>query len=194
MDKGTADATRRKTLTREDWLVAALAALKESGIEGVKVLPLAKRLGSSRGSFYWHFRDRRDLLRGLLDYWDRWSTDSMITALAGVAEIEPRERIWILVQRVQTQELSVHDPAIRAWALYDPDAARVVRRVDRKRLKTVAGLFREAGFSEEQVAVRARLLAVYLMGDALVFVREPAARRRKLARLRWQLLVDPSSD
>ena len=189
-----ADATRRKALTREDWLVAALAALKESGIEGVKVLPLAKRLGSSRGSFYWHFRDRRDLLRGLLDYWDRWSTDSMITALAGVAEIEPRERIWILVQRVQTQELSIHDPAIRAWALYDPDAARVVRRVDRKRLKTVAGLFREAGFSEEQVAVRARLLAVYLMGDALVFVREPAARRRKLARLRWQLLVDPSSD
>ena len=117
----------------------------------------------------------------------------MITALAGVAEIEPMERIWILVERVQTQELSIHDPAIRAWALYDPDAARVVRRVDRKRLKTVAGLFREAGFSEEQVAVRARLLAVYLMGDALVFVREPAAGRRKLARLRWQLLVDPSS-
>jgi len=181
----------RNSLTRQDWLDAALEALEESGIEGVKVLALAKRLGSSRGSFYWHFRDRRDLLQSLLDYWDRWSTDSVIAALSEAVAVDPKQRIWLLMERVQTEGLSQHDPAIRAWALYDPDAARVVRRVDRKRLRAVADLFREAGFSEQQAVARARLLAVYLMGDPVVFVPEPAAARRKLARLRWRALVDP---
>jgi len=177
-------------LTREDWLAAALEALEESGVDSVKILPLSKRLDVSRGSFYWHFRTRRELLQNVLDYWDRWSTEGMITELSEAAEMEPKERIWLLMETVLARGLANHDPAIRAWAQYDADAARVVRRVDRKRLRTVTGLFREAGFSEQQAAARARLLAVYLMGEPFVRVREPEAQRRKLARLRWRLLVD----
>jgi AcrR family transcriptional regulator len=151
---------------------------------------LAKRLGVSRGSFYWHFRDRPELLQSVLEYWSRWSTDSVIAALADAGDLEARDKIWLLMERVLSGDLSAHDPAIRAWALYDADAARVVRRVDRKRLGTVTALFREAGFSEEQATARARLLALYLIGDPSLLVQEPAARRRKLARLRWQLLLD----
>jgi AcrR family transcriptional regulator len=179
-------------LTRDDWLKAALEALEESGVEGVKVLALSKRLGVSRGSFYWHFRNRDDLLQGLLDYWDRWSTDSVIAALSEAGEAEPKERIWLLMESVLGGDRAGHDPAIRAWAQYDAEAARVVRRVDRKRLRTVTRLFREAGFAEEEAAARARLLAVYLMSDPAVFVREPRERRRKLARMRWRLLVGSS--
>jgi AcrR family transcriptional regulator len=180
--KGTAN------LTREDWLAAALEALDESGVDAVKVLPLSKRLGVSRGSFYWHFHNRRELLQAVLDYWDRWSTEGMIAELSEAAETEPKERIWLLMDRVLTLGLAGRDPAIRTWARYDADAARVVRRVDRKRLHTVQGLFREAGFSEQQAAARGRLLAVYLMGEPVVLVREPGAK--KLARLRWRILVD----
>jgi AcrR family transcriptional regulator len=179
-------------LTRQDWVEAALKALEESGIEGVKVLPLSKRLGASRGSFYWHFRNRDDLLQGLLAYWDRWSTDSVIAALSEAGEAEPKERIWRLMEIVLGEGMASHDPAIRAWAQYDAAAARAVRAVDRKRLRTVETLFQEAGFSDKQAAARARLLAVYLMGDAVVFVREPREQRRKLARMRWRLLVESS--
>ncbi|MHC4493101.1 MAG: TetR/AcrR family transcriptional regulator [Planctomycetota bacterium] len=184
-------AKPRKTLSRENWLGAALEALEESGIGGVKVLPLARRLGVSRGSFYWHFEDRRDLLLSLLAHWEHWSTDTVIAALSESGASDPRDRLWRLMEMVLEQGLSNHDPAIRAWALYDADAARAVRRVDRKRLRTVTGLFREAGFSPEQAEARARLLAIYLMGDPVVLAREPAARRRKLARLRWRVLVKP---
>lgn len=177
-------------LSRDDWLAAALEALEESGLGGVKVLPVAKRLGVSRGSFYWHFRDQRDLLDSVLDYWERWSTDTAIEALAQLSNRDAKERVWLLMSKVVEERLASHDPAIRAWALYDKKAARVVRRVDRRRLETVAGLFREAGFSEEQAAMRARLLAVYLIGDGMVLVREPAVQRRRLLRQRWRLLVD----
>ncbi len=186
----------RKTLTREDWLRAALDTLEESGLDGVRILPLAKRIGASRGSFYWHFRDRGDLLRSLLDHWDRWSTRSVIKGLSSseAAALPAKERIWFLMDQVISRDLSAYDPAIRAWARHDPEAAKVVRRVDRRRLATVTGLFREAGFSEEQAEVRARLLAVYLIANGVVFVRESAKRRRELARLRWELLVEARSE
>ena len=81
----------RRTLSGEDWLAAALEALRESGVDGVKVLPLARRLGVSRGSFYWHFRDRGELLAAVLDYWDRWSTEVVIDAL-DASKDEPESR------------------------------------------------------------------------------------------------------
>lgn len=180
----------RGKLGREEWLNAALDALEESGVSGMKVLAVAKRLGASRGSFYWHFRDRRDLLQSVLEYWDRWSTDTVIAALDEAREKEAKERIWLLMEKVLFEGLASHDPAIRAWALHDVDAARVVRRSDRKRLRTVIGLFREAGFPEQEAEARGRLLAVYLMGEPGVVVREAAARRGKLARRRWRLLVE----
>jgi AcrR family transcriptional regulator len=181
---------RDDKLSRDDWLAAALEALEESGVGGVKVLPVAKRLGVSRGSFYWHFRDQRDLLDGVLDYWERWSTSRVIEALRNVEDVSAKERIWLLMSTVFTEELGARDPAIRAWALYDKGAARVVRRVDRRRLDLVHVLFREAGFSDQSAAMRSRLLAAYLLGEYVLFVREPPERRRRLLRQRWRLLVD----
>ena len=80
---------QRGSLTREDWLNAALEALEESGVGGIKVLSVAKRLGASRGSFYWHFQDQRDLLQSVLEYWDRWSTDTVIAAYDLPGDVEP---------------------------------------------------------------------------------------------------------
>ncbi|MGI9430814.1 MAG: TetR/AcrR family transcriptional regulator [Myxococcota bacterium] len=178
----------RKLLTRDDWLAAALEALFEGGLQAVRVLPLSKRLGMSRGSFYWHFVDRKDLLRSVLEYWERASTDVVIEELESVPG-DPRQRIWRLMSVIVEQRLSRYDPAIRAWALHDKEAARAVRRVDGKRLAVVEGLFRDAGFSPQQAAARSRLLAVYLIADDLVLVREEPETRKKLLRLRYRMLL-----
>jgi AcrR family transcriptional regulator len=181
---------KKRRLNSEDWLRAALDALAKLGIEGVRVLPLAKALGVSRGSFYWHFKNRRELLDRLLEYWDRWSTETVIQQLSS-RSYGAKERIWALIELIENQGLGRYDPAIRAWATYDRRAAAAVRGVDRKRIAFVTGLFREAGFPAEQAEARARLLAVYTMGDHMVLVSEPAARRRKLQRLRHRILTSP---
>lgn len=181
-------AKPQQRLTREDWLTAALEALEESGAEGLKVLPLARRLGVSRGSFYWHFRDRGELLVAVLGYWDRWSTQTVIDTLDASSE-DPASRLMALMEMVTERRLTRYDPAVRAWAVRDADAARVVRRVDRRRLAYVTGLFRKAGFAASEADARARLFAVYLSTEAIFFAREPAARRRQLLRLRHRVLT-----
>jgi len=68
------------------------------------------------------------LLESVLDYWERWSTEAVIEALGKIAHKSAKERLWLLMSKVVEERLSAHDPAIRAWALYDKQAARAVRR------------------------------------------------------------------
>ncbi len=178
----------KQPLTREDWLHAALDALEESGAEGLKVLPLAARLGVSRGSFYWHFRDRGELLAAVLEYWDSWSNQVVIDALDASRD-DPRSQLLALMEMVEERRLTRYDPAVRAWAVRDPQVARALRSADRRRLGYVTNLFRKAGFPPAQADARARLFAVYLSADRLFFASEPAARRRQLLRLRHRILT-----
>jgi AcrR family transcriptional regulator len=183
-------ARGRKQLSREAWLDEALRALDEGGLGGVKVLPLARRLGVSRGSFYWHFRDREDLLRSLLDYWDTELTDAVIERAAELRG-DARERLWALMQEVVERRQGRYDPAVRAWALHAPVAAAVVRRVDRKRLSFLKRLFKEMGFGQEQAEARARLTLGFMVTDHVLLVEEPSPKRRKLLRLRHRVLTQP---
>ena len=67
-----------KRLDRNAWLSEAMEVLRESGVDHVKVEPLAKRLGVTKGSFYWHFKDRPDLLRALPEYWVESQTEPVL--------------------------------------------------------------------------------------------------------------------
>ena len=82
----------KKTTTKDDWLRAAMELLRTRGIGGVRVLTLAQNLRVSRGSFYWHFEDRQDLLRSMLDWWEREMTDTVIE-LESVGRGSPQKRL-----------------------------------------------------------------------------------------------------
>jgi len=179
---------KRQQLGRSDWLEAALTALERGGPEAVRVLPLAKKLGVSRGSFYWHFRDRAELLDCVLDYWDTEITAAVIER-SRAASVDAAERLRRLFEEVVNQRRGRYDPIIRAWALHDRRAAAVVRRVDRKRMAYLMSLFRAIGFSESAAEARARVALTYLVGDHVLLVHEPAERRRKLLRQRYELLT-----
>jgi len=186
-------ANARRRLGRGDWLAAALKALEEGGLDAVRVLPLARKLKTSRGSFYWHFRDRAELLDSVLDYWDTEITDAVIErSLSGVEEA--RERLRSLADEVIGQRRGRYDAAIRAWALHNRRAAAVVKRVDRKRMAYLKSLFRGMGFGEQPAEARSRLTLAYFVGDHVLLLTEPAARRRRLMRLRFELLIRPESD
>src|SRR5687768_1379746 len=89
-------------LGKKDWIREALFAIAEGGSAAVAVEPLAKRLGATKGSFYWHFADRRALVAEALGYWEREHTDAMIAAVEGIAD--PAERIATLLGAVMADD------------------------------------------------------------------------------------------
>ena len=130
-------------VTREEWLRAALAALAESGVSGVAVDPIAKRLGVTRGSFYWHFKDRGALLLEALGLWEEKATAELIEELAAIAD--PRERLRALLWSALTDDqIAGLEPAIVAHAS-DPVVAAVLERVNGRRLDYLTAVLVEIG-------------------------------------------------
>lgn len=179
-------ARKSKRLGREDWVLGALELLGTTGVEGVKIVPLAERLGVTSGSFYWHFKNRRDLHDALADYWEREMTDAAITA---ATQIEPPvERIWHLMEQVMDTGMARFDLAFWHWAQTDASAQKVFRRVLEKRFAFATWMFRQAGFSKIQADVRGRMMVVFMMGESTLVSDTPSQRKKGL-RLKYRILV-----
>ena len=128
-------APKNTRLHREDWLAHALEALRCEGISGLRVEPLARSLGVTTGSFYWHFKDRRDLLESVLTHWTELMTDA-IEERRLISE-DPKLRLTRLLRDITIEERNRYDLAVRNWATFDEMAQSAVRKVDECRLSAV---------------------------------------------------------
>jgi AcrR family transcriptional regulator len=150
---------RKARLARQDWLDAALTALLEGGIAGVTMERLAAGLGVTRGSFYYHFRDRAELLDELLDYWVSNWTVAVRDDVAALG-LDPRSALLALMRVITHRKAAEHDVAFRAWALHDDRARKVLTRVDAMRVEYMTSIFLAMGFEGLEAENRA-LLALY---------------------------------
>lgn len=155
---------KKTRLDRDDWLKAALQ-LCEDGIDNVKIAPLAADMSVTTGSFYWHFKNRQELLDAVLEYWEREMTDAAIEAAKQYAG-SAADRIFYVMDTVLTDSLARYDLAIWQWARSDAKAKRVFRRVLQKRFAFATRMFSEAGFSKAQAEIRARKMIVYMTGES----------------------------
>ncbi|HZQ73261.1 MAG TPA: helix-turn-helix domain-containing protein [Burkholderiales bacterium] len=169
---------------QQRWMAAGLEALRKGGVAGVRIERLAADLGISKGSFYWHFRDRGHLLRELLDFWAREMTE---LEFERIARLPPRldERLLALARDVLEKGLGRYDPAIRGWARTDRSVAAAVERVDGRRVRALAQLFEQGGFAAAQARLRARLFYTFLLGEPQVRAprRHPGELERMVAML-----------
>lgn len=138
--------TPRQNLTAEDWARAALDAMSGGGIEAVAVEPLARSLGVTKGSFYWHFPNRDALLRRALETWERQETDDMIAAVAD--EADPYERIVKLFKRANSSYRAGRLYLALAAASDNPKVGAVVQRVSARRLDYLHECYRALGLRE----------------------------------------------
>jgi AcrR family transcriptional regulator len=135
-------------LSKQDWLTAALAVLADGGVTAVAVEPLAQRLGVTRGSFYWHFADRKALLGEALAWWEQKGTDAVIERVAAIAD--PRQRLRTLLRIAITEDpTSGLEPALVAHA-DDPVVAPVLHRVTQRRVSFLAEVYTELGLPPAQ--------------------------------------------
>ncbi len=131
----------------------------------MRVEPLATRLGVTKGSFYWHFRDRAALLDALLEDWETRATQGVITVVDASSEA-PSERLAALM-RVTTRAPEAPDAehAIRAWGAHDPAVRARLTRIDERRESYVEDLLVAAGVARPAAAHRARALYLALIGE-----------------------------
>ncbi len=178
-----------KKLSREDWLQCGFKVLIKKGVEGIKIVLLADQLGVTSGSFYWHFKNRKELCESLLDYWEQEMTDAAIEKAKQFAG-PPKERIWNLMEQVMTSGLASYDLAIWHWAQSDPMAHKVFQRAVDKRFSFATWMFTEAGFSKSQAEARGRMMVVYMMGESTLITDTPT-KRKAILKLKYNILINP---
>ncbi|HVK21386.1 MAG TPA: TetR/AcrR family transcriptional regulator [Actinokineospora sp.] len=140
-------------LTRTDWITAALTALAEGGVSAVAVDPLAKRLDVTRGSFYWHFKSRDDLLLSALEWWEQEGTASVIDRVGHLTD--PWERLRALFHIALTEDPTDGlEPALVAHA-DDPLVAPALHRVTARRLDFLTVAYTDAGLPPDRARVQA---------------------------------------
>lgn len=185
--------SKSKTLLqREDWISAALQALADDGLVGVAVESLATDLGTTKGSFYWHFKNRDELIVEALAAWEQKDTDNTIDELEAIKD--PVERLRIATAWATSYE-EAESPDVRLLpAGSNPLIGEVVRRVQRKRLKFLAQTFREAGFTADESRLRARLAYSLSLGWHLQQLAEGSSPtdRKAYQRLAVEVLMTPS--
>ena len=147
--------------SRELWLEAAKQALLETGLDSVKIQPLASRLNISRTSFYWFFKDRHALLDALLEEWEAKNTGAFVDACEAYAET-PAEAVLNLIGVFidESQFEPRLDFAIRGWAHRSDSVAERVNAADERRLAAIRSMFERFGYVTEDADTRAR--TVYL--------------------------------
>jgi len=131
-------------LTRQAWIEAGMQMLARHGVDGVRITALARRLGVTRGSFYWHFKDRDDILEAMLTAWEAETAEQF--GKAGEAP-SGLERIRALIRENQMSLGRLPDVAIFAWAASDSTVARRVSAVERRRLDFITKALRDGGHS-----------------------------------------------
>jgi AcrR family transcriptional regulator len=145
----------RTRLNADDWLNAALDEIAGHGVHALAVEPLARRLGVTKGSFYWHFENRDALLKGAMELWERQEQETLFDAIEPIDD--PRERLRRLFMHV-SEELRTHiiyGELLKALdhALVKPIMTRVVKR----RLDFLGRAFRQIGLDRQQAQHRALL-------------------------------------
>jgi AcrR family transcriptional regulator len=152
----------RTRLSRQDWIDVALQALADDGPSGVAVERLAVRLETTKGSFYWHFKDREELITEALASWEREETDALIEEMKEVSDPVERLRMGTALATEYEEE---ERPDVRLLpSASDPVIGEVVKRVQGKRLDFLAQIFREAGFTAAESRLRARLAYSLALG------------------------------
>ena len=163
--------SRSPRLSREDWLVDALAVLVSRGVDAVQITHLARRLGVTRGSFYWHFENREALLDALLAEWRARNSDVMLSALANAESLQDGIlalfNVWVDHKRFDP----ALDQAVRDWARHAGEVRAIVAAEDDARVEAIARFFARHGYLEAEAFIRGRViyftqLSYYALGIA----------------------------
>ena len=180
---------QRTQLDRDAWVQAAIEVLAEEGVAGLRVEVLAKRLKVTKGSFYWHFQDRRDLLLAVLQFWKEGRIRDIVkqTRAQSGRELEQIYHVIDIYSAGRNRRGMMIELAVRDWARRNAATAAIVAEVDDIRLRCARDLFLACGVPQEEASSRCMLLYAYVFGISLMvydrFDSDVARVKRDIANL-----------
>jgi AcrR family transcriptional regulator len=153
-----------KRLTSQDWIDFALRTLAHEGFDALKADVLARKLGVSRGSFYWHFADLGAFHARVIEHWKQVATEAIIADIDQYESLEERLNALLRLAFGRGATLEVR---VRAWAENNAEAARALADIDRRRRDYIERLLLDAGIALPAAATRTQILYWTYLGAAL---------------------------
>jgi AcrR family transcriptional regulator len=165
---------------RSEWIRQGLHALARGGPDAVRVEPLAKELGVTRGGFYWHFEDRGALLTAMLDAWEQATTEQVAAQVGEGGDATDKLRRLFTLTSPSVVET---DLAVRDWARRDHAVAERLRRIDNHRMDYLRTLLGTPRADPAQTEARALLAFSLLIGNRNITATHGACARADILEL-----------
>jgi AcrR family transcriptional regulator len=160
-------STPATRLSVDDWIQAGFGIIAEEGLKAIKIDRVCKRLGVTKGSFYWHFTDLGAYLDALAESWGT-ATNGIRAEWVELEALEPRERLTRMMMSLIDDRHWMLERAMREWARTDPSVAAKIELSDRWSYRMITRVFLDAGYSAEDAGTRARI--VFYTGVGFVHV------------------------
>jgi AcrR family transcriptional regulator len=187
---------KASALTVEDWVTAANDLLASENIRGVQIQALCLKLKVTKGSFYWHFSSREDLLRALLNSWRRRMTLNIYNKLGRVSAgaVSTLRALLALPRKKFSAAGAAIEMSIRDWGRREQLAHDALKEVDEIRLRSFEQSFQSLGFSAREARVRGYVAYAIMMGDSMLkeTLREEIATE-EFVELAVRLLAPPAT-
>jgi AcrR family transcriptional regulator len=162
---------RESPLQPDNWIQAAFSRFSTQGVEAVRVEILARDLGATKGSFYWHFKDREDLLSRMLF---RWEEEEMQWLESGRELSSGAAARWArFIERSADPDRARLEVSFRAWARRDERIAGHIATIEAKRRAHIAGVLRDVGFTSSSAERWSELALLVYLGWTDRATREP---------------------
>ena len=179
----------KKIFDAETWIDIGLRTLKNEGLGKFSVEAIARKVGVTKGSFYWHFKDRDEFFKAIVDYWLE-KQHKLIEDYAQHGAANPQQQLWDIMQDLLRSDAE-HDVAMRSWVQHYEYAHKAVKQVDKLRLDYLESLFKKMGLNKDGAKLRAQMLYFYQVGEQAVLIRSAQSTRNKLNNLHFRLLTIP---
>jgi AcrR family transcriptional regulator len=177
-------------LSKQQWTAQGLKAFGQKGVGALRIDELCHRLKVTKGSFYWHFKNRADFLNAILNYWKQIATLDIIERIEKKAGL-PFDKILALFKEANSGIVDFSaEQAIRHWARSNKLAARSVLDVDKQRIDFLILQFKELEYARQDAEIRAHMLYAFIISEAMIYRREKPAKRQQRQLRCFNLIVD----
>jgi AcrR family transcriptional regulator len=166
IDPKSGQATRR--VSKQQWLKAALEVLASDGVHAIRVMNLAKTLNISKSGFYWHFKNRDDLLKEMKKYWTGRYSEQIILKVSSLNSLVA-EILLRAVQEFRGQQSARYDLAFALWAKREPSVRKLVDQIRDIRIAFIKGILVDAGYTGKELEARSRLFIVYFSWSEVMY-------------------------